>query len=91
MLVTTSTSRTDTCIAVRDHGPGIQGIDPERVFDRFARSSLAVDGGGSASTGFGIGLSLVQDTIGRFGGTVEVTSTSEEGTTITMTLPRGRR
>lgn len=91
VLVTTSTSRTDTCIAVRDHGPGIQGIDPERVFDRFARSSLAVDGGGSASTGFGIGLSLVQDTVGRFGGTVEVTSTSEEGTTITMTLPRGRR
>ncbi|AUG31021.1 HAMP domain-containing sensor histidine kinase [Microbacterium sp. NFH-22A-Y] len=91
VLVTTGTDRTTTWIAVRDHGAGIQGISPERVFDRFARSSLAVDGGGSARTGFGIGLSLVQDTVGRFGGTVEVTSTSENGTTITMTLPHGRR
>lgn len=91
VTVTTGVERAHTVIAVTDHGAGIQGIHPDRVFDRFARSSLAVDGGGGASTGFGIGLSLVQDTLGRFGGTVEVASTSSTGTTITMRLPRPRR
>jgi signal transduction histidine kinase len=89
-VATTRSGRGRVEIAVVDQGPGIQGIEPDRVFDRFARSSSAVDGGGSARSGFGIGLSLVQDTVGRFGGSVEVTRTSPEGTTITMTLPAPR-
>jgi K+-sensing histidine kinase KdpD len=94
VVVATTTDRGRVIISVTDQGPGIRGIDPERVFDRFARSSEAVDGGGTARTGFGIGLSLVQDTVGRFGGTVDVTETSADGTTITMRLPgtgKGRR
>jgi signal transduction histidine kinase len=90
VTVTTTASRSEVRIAVSDHGSGIQGIDPDRVFDRFARSSRSADGGGSARTGFGIGLSLVQDTAGRFGGAVEVTETSKRGATITMRLPRVR-
>nr|WP_274636377.1 HAMP domain-containing sensor histidine kinase [Microbacterium bovistercoris] len=77
--------RAQVRIAVRDHGPGIRGIPVERVFDRFARA--AEPGAG----GFGIGLSLVQDTAGRFGGWVEVTETSADGTTITIGLPRAKR
>lgn len=91
VTVTTTASRNEVQIAVSDRGTGIRGIEPERVFDRFARSSQSVDGGGSARAGFGIGLSLVQDTAGRFGGAVEVTETSERGATITMRLPRARR
>lgn len=91
VLVSTSESRTETWITVRDHGPGIRGIDPERIFDRFARSSHAVDGGGSSRQGFGIGLSLVHDTLGRFGGTVDVSETSNDGTAITMAIPHGRK
>jgi signal transduction histidine kinase len=90
VTVTADGDRNRVTLAVSDSGPGIRGIQPQRVFDRFARSSDAVDGGGTARTGFGIGLSLVQDTVGRFGGTVEVAQTSESGTTITMTLPRAR-
>lgn len=88
--VDTHGERGRVSIAVADEGTGIRGIDPAQVFDRFARSSDAIDGGGSASTGFGIGLSLVQDTVGRFGGTVEVTSTSHAGTTMTLRLPAPR-
>ncbi|WNM27639.1 HAMP domain-containing sensor histidine kinase [Demequina capsici] len=88
VAVSVEARRGRVALAVTDHGPGIRGIDPARVFERFARSSEAVDGGGSARTGFGIGLSLVQDTVGRFGGEVEVTDTSSAGTTITMRLPR---
>lgn len=85
--ISTVAERGVVAITVTDHGPGIRGIAPERVFDRFARSSAAVDGGGNERTGFGIGLSLVQDTVGRFGGSVEVTSSSERGTAMTLHLP----
>lgn len=88
--VDTAGERGLTLISVADEGAGIRGIDASHVFDRFARSSDAVDGGGNARTGFGIGLSLVQDTVGRFGGTVEVTSTSGTGTVMTLRLPAPR-
>ncbi|WP_344095009.1 HAMP domain-containing sensor histidine kinase [Microbacterium deminutum] len=90
VTISTTTTRTHVKFAVVDHGAGIRGIAPDRVFDRFARSSEALDGGGSGRTGFGIGLSLVQDTAGRFGGTVEVTETSAQGTTLTISLPRAK-
>lgn len=82
--------RRTVAVTVIDHGPGIQGIDPQRIFDRFARSSDAVDGGGNARTGFGIGLALVQDTVTRHGGTIVVTATSSGGTTLTLELPRSK-
>ncbi|WP_315070643.1 HAMP domain-containing sensor histidine kinase [uncultured Microbacterium sp.] len=82
--------RRSVTITVIDHGPGVQGIDPHRIFDRFARSSDAIDGGGNGRTGFGLGLALVHDTITRHGGTVAVTSTSPDGTTLTVELPRTR-
>ncbi|SDH22326.1 sensor histidine kinase [Microbacterium pygmaeum] len=91
VTVTTSATRTTVTITVSDQGPGIRGIDPQRVFDRFARSSDAVDGGGTARTGFGIGLALVHDTITRYGGTATVSNTSPAGTSITLTLPRSKR
>lgn len=78
-------------IDVADEGPGIRGIVSSRVFDRFARSADAVDGGGSAQTGFGIGLALVEDTAARYGGTTTVSRTSSEGTTISVRLPVHRR
>jgi signal transduction histidine kinase len=78
-------------ISVTDQGPGIRGIEPSRVFDRFARSADAVDGGGSSRTGFGIGLSLVQDTVSRYGGLARVSSSTNEGTTMTLIIPMPRR
>lgn len=86
--LTTRWDATTVTIAVRDHGPGIRGIDPARVFDRFARSSDAVDGGGSARTGFGIGLAIVNDTVTRYNGHVAVVATSPAGTTIEIVVPR---
>lgn len=88
VTVSAATVRGDISIDVTDEGPGIRGIAPDRVFDRFARSSGAVDGGGTARTGFGIGLALVQDTVGRYGGTVEVARSSPAGTVMTLRFPR---
>lgn len=77
-------------IVVRDHGPGIQGIDPARIFDRFAHSGSAVGGGGDTKAGFGIGLSLVRDIAVRYGGSIEVLDSSASGTAICLTVPRAK-
>ncbi|WP_438354008.1 sensor histidine kinase [Microbacterium sp. CJ88] len=87
--VAVTSTRSEVRIDVADQGGGIRGISPERVFDRFARSADAVDGGGSGRTGFGIGLALVQDTVSRYGGSAAVTATSTAGTTMTLRFPLG--
>jgi signal transduction histidine kinase len=73
-------------LIVTDHGTGIQGIEPGRIFDRFAHTEPAT--GAGRRTGFGIGLALVRDVAVRHGGRVEVRQTSRAGTTIVLTLPR---
>ncbi|MFE6735006.1 sensor histidine kinase [Microbacterium sp. NPDC057650] len=69
-------------IRVADQGPGLSGIDPSRLFERFARSTSS-----SERRGFGLGLALVRDVANRFGGSVEVESTSPAGTTFLLSLP----
>ena len=83
--VTVRAERARAEVRVIDPGSGITGIEPARVFDRFARG----DAGGSG--GFGIGLALVKDTIERYGGSAAVESTGDTGTTILLRLPRARR
>ncbi|RSX54077.1 two-component system sensor histidine kinase [Bifidobacterium goeldii] len=68
-------------IRVTDHGEGI-GDDPERLFRRFAR-----DDDGTAHQGYGLGLALARDVATRYGGTLDVESTSPAGTTMLITLP----
>ncbi|MEO7348269.1 MAG: HAMP domain-containing sensor histidine kinase [Terrimesophilobacter sp.] len=77
-------------LAVRDEGPGIRGIDIDRVFDRFARSSTDVDDEGALRAGYGIGLSLVRDTVERVGGRASVSSSSANGTEIELLIPLAR-
>lgn len=71
-------------IRVRDRGPGIAAADQDRVFERFARGSET-----GRRRGFGLGLALVRETAGRFGGTIEIEQTSPSGTTFVLTLPSG--
>ncbi|WP_243077182.1 sensor histidine kinase KdpD [Microbacterium sp. SS28] len=72
-------------IRVSDRGAGISGIEPDAVFDRFARSSES-----GRRRSFGIGLSLVRDVAVRAGGSVVVESTSGEGATFLLRLPSAR-
>lgn len=89
VAVELATTKKTVSITVRDRGPGIQGIDSARIFDRFAHSNAAVDSSGDrTSTGFGIGLSLVREIAVRYGGSVAVVDTSEKGTTIRFVVPR---
>lgn len=72
-------------MTVADDGPGIRGVAPDRVFDRFAHTE-PVDRPG-ARQGFGIGLALVQELATRSGGGVKVASTGPEGTVMELTVP----
>src|SRR6202008_2672885 len=72
---------------VRDTGVGIPEDQRGRVFERFHRIE-----GTHARTyeGTGIGLALVQELVKLHGGNVRVESALGQGSTFTVTLPRGR-
>jgi two-component system OmpR family sensor kinase len=50
VTVTTRVEGGSVVLAVSDHGPGITGIDPARVFDRFARSATTSASSAAAPT-----------------------------------------
>ncbi|MBT9281157.1 MAG: sensor histidine kinase [Hydrogenibacillus schlegelii] len=67
-------------IAVRDNGPGIPPEIRPRLFER-----------GTSSKGDphrGLGLFLVQETVERLGGRIDVESAPEEGTEFVIVLPK---
>jgi two-component system heavy metal sensor histidine kinase CusS len=75
-------------VAVRDTGPGIPAENLPFVFDRFYRADPAR----SPATGrVGLGLALVKAIAELHGGTVAAESPPGRGTTVTLTLPAGRR
>jgi len=74
--------RTAAVLRVRDRGAGIQGLEPDAVFDRFAHGPER-----GRRRGFGIGLALVRDLAQRYGGDVAVESTSADGTVMRLRLP----
>jgi two-component system OmpR family sensor kinase len=82
-------------LRVSDEGPGITGIAPERVFERFAHASSSAeratqpDAEGPRQS-FGIGLALVRDIAERQGGRVRVESTGPAGTTMMLEMPLAR-
>jgi len=69
-------------IRVRDHGSGIEGVDPDRVFDRFAHGSET-----GHKRSFGLGLALASGVAHRFGGDIRVESTSSQGTIFALGFP----
>lgn len=89
IVVAVTATKSTVTLTIRDQGTGIQGIDPARIFDRFAHSGSA-DGGHGIRPGFGIGLALVRDIAVRNGGTVSVRETSTDGTVIALSVPRAR-
>jgi signal transduction histidine kinase len=72
-------------LSVADTGIGIPAEEQEQVFARFYRSTLSM---ADEIQGAGLGLALVQTVVEWHGGTVEVESIEEQGTTITVRLPR---
>ena len=82
--VTLSTTPSQILIAIQDTGIGIPEKDLARIFDRFYR----VDPARSRSAGgSGLGLAIAKIITENHQGQLALTSTSNQGTTATVTLP----
>lgn len=66
-------------IRVIDTGPGIDPEQIDEVFDRFVKSD--------ESPGSGLGLSIARGLLRAHGGDLEITDSTQSGTTATMWLP----
>lgn len=73
-------------IVVSDSGIGIAPESMPRIFEEFYRGKNAKEMG---REGTGLGLSLVKHIVDRYHGEIGVESKLQEGSTFTVTLPRG--
>ncbi len=81
----TSANRTAT-VEVADRGPGMSQEAAARAFERFYRGDPSRS---RASGGTGLGLSIASAIVEAHGGTISVTSSPGEGTTVRIDLPAG--
>jgi signal transduction histidine kinase len=77
------TAGSDVNIRVRDHGAGIDAVDPDKLFERFAHGAET-----GRKRSFGLGLALVSEVAQRFGGDITVEDTGDQGTTFLLRFPR---
>jgi signal transduction histidine kinase len=79
---------TDTVVAlrVRDTGIGIPADRLQGIFDPFTQVHGSLT---RTAQGTGLGLAISRELAEGMGGAITVTSTPDEGSTFTFTLPRG--
>jgi signal transduction histidine kinase len=86
--LTADGDKDNAIIRIRDNGTGIAAKDLPRVFNRFDR---ILEAGVRGEAALGLGLPLTRQFIEAHGGTVELQSKKGKGTTVTLTIPRGKR
>jgi signal transduction histidine kinase len=86
--LTADGDKDNAVIRIRDNGTGIAAKDLPRVFNRFDR---ILEAGVRGEAALGLGLPLTRQFIEAHGGTVELQSKKGKGTTVTLTIPRGKR
>jgi two-component system sensor histidine kinase MprB len=72
----------DGSVSVRDHGPGIEQDEADRVFDRFYRSARS-----RGRPGSGLGLAIVRQVAETHGGKASVRRADGGGARFTLELP----
>jgi signal transduction histidine kinase len=72
-------------ISVRDSGPGIPRDQQARIFEKFERADVE----GGSKPGTGLGLFIARSIAEAHGGSLDVSSGAESGSTFTVTLPVG--
>ncbi|MDX8338934.1 two-component regulator propeller domain-containing protein [Draconibacterium sp. IB214405] len=80
----TLADRTVLRTKVSDTGIGIPAAQQEQIFDRFYQTDAATS---QVNQGSGIGLSMVKEYVNLLGGTVNVTSELNAGSTFTVEIP----
>jgi len=78
ILITAAAEKGGVALAVTDHGKGV----PEEMIDRLFMPNFS-----TKTDGMGLGLAIVKKTVEDLHGTVTLTSTVGEGTTVRVWLP----
>jgi two-component system phosphate regulon sensor histidine kinase PhoR len=73
-------------VSVSDSGIGIPKAEQKKIFEKFYRVASTLV---HTTKGSGLGLALVRHIVEAHGGTVEVASAPDEGSTFTLVLPVG--
>ncbi len=86
--VTLATTATNVTVSVKDNGVGISQAEQDKLFRKFSRveNPLSRSEGGS-----GLGLFLARRLAEAHGGTVQVTSQKDKGSTFILDLPLGAK
>lgn len=71
-------------VSVRDHGPGLPPIPPERLFDKFYRGDTSDS---QSVYGYGLGLYVCRQLIEAHGGHVWAENHPDRGAVFSFTLP----
>jgi signal transduction histidine kinase len=71
-------------LEVQDTGQGVPEHERDKLFERFFRSSTAMEG---AVPGTGLGLTITKAIVERHGGSIEIESLEGIGTTVRVHLP----
>ncbi|SQC37568.1 Probable sensor histidine kinase TcrY [Rothia kristinae] len=74
-------------LKVVDHGPGIEGEEAEKVFQRFYRADTSRT---RETGGTGLGLAIVAAIVDQHHGTVRVEQTPGGGTSMVVRIPQLR-
>jgi signal transduction histidine kinase len=70
-------------VSVKDQGMGIAEENQRKIFMRFERAGMSA----SEVSGLGLGLFITKQIVEAHGGTIEVQSELEKGSTFTVSLP----
>jgi len=82
LLISTEAEAGCVLVSVRDTGPGLSQVDPERVFHAFYTTK---------SSGLGMGLSICRSIIEAFGGRLWATANVPQGAIFQFTVPAHRQ
>jgi signal transduction histidine kinase len=86
ITVTLTADAEQVRLLVQDQGIGVPSADLPRLVERFYRAGNV---SGTHISGVGIGLYVVQEIINLHGGQLTLASQEGEGSTFSVTLPRG--
>ena len=81
ILVTLRPDDGSVVVAVTDEGPGMAPEEQDRLFRPFTK-------GPRPGSGFGLGLAITRSIVHAHGGSIEVVSSPETGTTMSVRIPR---
>jgi two-component system sensor histidine kinase KdpD len=74
-------------VRLADRGPGLGGLEPEHLFERFSRTGDSRGTSVKGSRGLGLGLSICKAIVEAHGGTITASDRPGGGALFSFTLP----